>query len=160
MTTRPPNTIGVGIVGGSIGGWAALGHVPALRALPGYDLRAVSTSRRESAEAAAKEFGAAAAYDSHVELIADTGVDLVVVAVAELTVPEKYFGGAAADVTSPAHNVAQLYAQFARDLAEGTRVAPDFAYALTRHHVIDAVEKASATGVRQRLRATATGEEA
>jgi len=377
MATRPHTTIGVGIVGGSIGGWAALGHVPALRTLPGYELRAVSTSRRESAEAAAKEFGGAAAYDNHMDLIADPGVDLVVVAVrlmyhkeiisaaltagkmifsewplglglaeaedlvaqaeqasvrtvvglqapfapqvryardlveqgyvgrvlgttlvgsgiawgpttdrghaywyddangattltvptlhaleavhhvlgefadlqahlvrgrtevtlvddsstipvtaadqvliagtldsgaaasvlyrggvsrgdnlrweingtegdlvltsdvgnlqvapltleggrgddekvAELTVPEKYLGGAAAGVTGPAHNVARLYQQFARDLSEGTHEAPDFAHALTRHRIIDAVEKASATGVRQRLSGTTTSEE-
>ncbi|QYN19068.1 Gfo/Idh/MocA family protein [Amycolatopsis sp. DSM 110486] len=81
MTVERDKTIGVGIVGGSTGGWAALGHVPALRALPGYDLRAVSTSRQESAEAAAKEFGADAAYDNHANLIADPAVDLVVVAV-------------------------------------------------------------------------------
>lgn len=377
MTTHRPTTIGVGIVGGSVGGWAALGHVPALRALPGYELRAVSTSRRESAEAAAKEFGAAAAYGHHTDLIADPGVDLVVVAVrlahhkeiisaalaagkmvfsewplgvglaeaeelvaqaeqagvrtvvglqapfapqvryardlvaqgyvgrvlgttlvgsgiawgpmtdrghayvydaangattltvptlhaleavhhvlgefadlqanlvrghtevtvaedgstlpvtaadqvliagtldsgaaasvlyrggvsrgdnlhweingtegdlvltsdvgnlqvaplileggrgddakvAELTVPGKYLDGEAAAVTGPARNVAELYAQFARDLAEGTHEAPDFAHALTRHRLIDAVESASATGVRQHLPSTTAGEE-
>ncbi|MDX3352384.1 Gfo/Idh/MocA family oxidoreductase [Streptomyces sp. ME01-24h] len=74
-------TIGVGIIGASQGGWASISHVPALKALPGYQLRAISTSRRESAEAAAKEFGVEAAYDNHADLIAHPGVDVVVVAV-------------------------------------------------------------------------------
>ena len=368
-TVQRDKTIGVGIVGGSTGGWAALSHVPALRALPGYDLRAVSTSRQGSADAAAKEFGADAAYDNHADLIADPAVDLVVVAVrvahhreiisaalsagkriysewplgvglaeagdlsamaahagvrtavglqarfapevryardlvaqgyvgrvlgstlvgsglgwgpttdrghlylyddangattltvptvhaleavhhvlggfadldarlvrgrtevtlsddggtapvsapdqvmiagtldsgaaasihyrggasrgdnlrweingtegdlvvtsavgnlqvapllleggrgddprvAELAVPDAYFAGVGRELTGPAHNVAQVYAQLARDLAGGTHEVPDFAYALTRHRFVDAVEKASATGGRQSL---------
>ncbi len=359
--------IGVGIIGASTGGWAALGHVPALKALPDYELRAISTSRRESADVAGREFGVAAAYDNHTDLIADPGVDLVVVAVkvtqhlelvsaaldagkmvysewplgngsaeaallarraeaagvrtviglqarfapqvrhardlvaegyvgrvlgttlvgsgiawgpvtdrahaywfdaangattlsvptlhaldavhhtlgepsdvtanlvrgrteatlaedgssipvtaadqvtilgtlrggaalsayyrggvsrgdnlrweingtegdlvlssptgnlqvadltleggrgddtgvAEIPVPARYFTGVPATLTGPAHNVAQTYAQFARDLAEGTRLVPDFAHALARHRLVDAVERASATGERQ-----------
>ncbi|GAA1530857.1 Gfo/Idh/MocA family oxidoreductase [Kribbella lupini] len=74
-------TIGVGIIGASTGGWAALSHVPALTALPDYEIRAISTSRRSSAEAAAQQFGVPAAFDNHVELIAHPGVDLVVVSV-------------------------------------------------------------------------------
>ncbi|MER6082998.1 Gfo/Idh/MocA family oxidoreductase [Streptomyces sp. NPDC001833] len=73
--------IGVGIIGASHNGWAALGHVPALKALPDYELRAISTTRRESAEAAAEKFGVPAAYDNHHDLIARSDVDLVVVAV-------------------------------------------------------------------------------
>jgi predicted dehydrogenase len=48
--------------------------------LPDYELRAVSTSRRESAEAAAAAFGVPA-FDNHRDLIAFPGVDLVVVSV-------------------------------------------------------------------------------
>ncbi|WP_440099960.1 Gfo/Idh/MocA family protein [Streptosporangium sp. H16] len=73
--------IGVGIIGASVGGWAAISHVPALRALPGYELRAISTSRRASADLAAKEFGVPAAFDDPADLIAHPGVDLVVVSV-------------------------------------------------------------------------------
>ena len=73
--------LGVGIIGAGAGGWAAISHVPALATLPAYGLRAVSTTRKESAEAAAAEFGVDAAYDTHAALIADPGVDLVVVAV-------------------------------------------------------------------------------
>ncbi|MET8158570.1 Gfo/Idh/MocA family oxidoreductase [Sphaerisporangium sp. NPDC005289] len=76
------NKIGVGIIGASSRGWAAISHVPALKALSDYyDLRAISTTRQESAELAAKEFDVPAAYDDHRDLIADPGVDLVVVAV-------------------------------------------------------------------------------
>jgi hypothetical protein len=42
--------IGVGIIGLSAkGGWAAAAHVPALRAVEGYELRALSASSAESA---------------------------------------------------------------------------------------------------------------
>ncbi|MEU8383664.1 Gfo/Idh/MocA family oxidoreductase [Streptosporangium sp. NPDC048865] len=73
--------IGVGIIGASIGGWAAISHVPALKVLPDYELRAVSTSRRASADRAAEEFGVPAAFDDPADLIAHPGVDLVVVSV-------------------------------------------------------------------------------
>ncbi|GAA4573247.1 Gfo/Idh/MocA family protein [Planotetraspora kaengkrachanensis] len=73
--------IGVGIIGASVGGWASISHVPALKALSDYELRAISTSRRESAELAAKEFDVPVAYDDHRDLIAHPDVDLVVVAV-------------------------------------------------------------------------------
>ena len=57
--------IGVGIIGASTGGWAAVSHVPAAEDAADYELRAISTSRRESAEAAAKEFDVPAAFDNH-----------------------------------------------------------------------------------------------
>ncbi|MET7434652.1 MULTISPECIES: Gfo/Idh/MocA family protein [Streptomyces] len=75
------STLGVGIIGGSPGGWASISHVPALKALPDFELRAVSTSRRASAEAAMREFGVEAAFDNHAALLAHPGVDVVVVAV-------------------------------------------------------------------------------
>nr|WP_087573261.1 Gfo/Idh/MocA family oxidoreductase [Sphingomonas sp. CDS-1] len=75
-------TIGVGIIGVAPGrSWAALSHIPALRALPDYEIRALSTTRQESASAAAAEFGVAKAYDNHQALVNDPDVDLVVVAV-------------------------------------------------------------------------------
>ncbi|MEU4098717.1 Gfo/Idh/MocA family oxidoreductase [Streptomyces sp. NPDC026673] len=74
-------TIGVGIIGAGRGGWAALGHIPALQVLPDYELRAISTTRQESADAAAREFGVPASFDNHRDLIAHPDVDLVVVAV-------------------------------------------------------------------------------
>jgi predicted dehydrogenase len=75
--------IGVGIVGASplSPGWAVAAHIPALKALPEYDLLAVSTSRRDSADAAARAFGISATFDNHHELLMHPGVGLVVVAV-------------------------------------------------------------------------------
>lgn len=75
-------TIGVGIIGVSPGrSWAALAHIPALQALPDFQIRALSTTRQESASAAAAEFGVAKAYDNHHALVNDPDIDLVVVTV-------------------------------------------------------------------------------
>jgi len=53
------------------------------------------------------------------------------------------------DARTPADGVARLYAALARDLADDTRTVPDFELARRRHRLIDAVERASATGVTQ-----------
>ncbi|MFC7710605.1 Gfo/Idh/MocA family protein [Micromonospora lupini] len=74
-------------------------------------------------------------------------------AAATIDVPASYSDGIATGlVATPAQGVAGLYAQLARDLADGTRTVPDFAHALRRHRLIDAVERASATGVAQSVR--------
>lgn len=76
------STVGVGIVGLSAnGGWAARAHVPALRAIPGYEIRAVSASSPASAEAAAREYGVPIACADADELAARPEVDLVVISV-------------------------------------------------------------------------------
>lgn len=76
------NKIGVAVIGASplSPGWAVTAHIPAIRALPDYELTAVGASRRESAEAAAAAFGVPA-FDDPEGLLAHPGVDLVVVAV-------------------------------------------------------------------------------
>jgi predicted dehydrogenase len=56
-----------------------------------------------------------------------------------------------AELSMPAVNVAALYSQVARDITDGTANAPDFEIALRRHRLLDAVERASATGLRQTL---------
>src|SRR3954471_22739628 len=73
------DAIGVGVIGASPlnPGWAVAAHLPAIAAIPDYELRAVSTSRRESAEAASTAFGVPG-FDDHREMIAHPGVDLVV----------------------------------------------------------------------------------
>ncbi|MEW2548165.1 Gfo/Idh/MocA family oxidoreductase [Streptomyces sp. NPDC047002] len=68
-----------------------------------------------------------------------------------LRVPDTYYADVPRDLTGPAHNVAQLYAQHARDRAEGTSLVPDFHHALHRHHLVEAVHRAAATGVRQQV---------
>lgn len=76
------DTIRVGIIGANPDrSWAMRAHVPALASLPQYTLQAVSTSRRESADAAAAKFNAPLAFDNHEELVAHPDVDLVVVSV-------------------------------------------------------------------------------
>jgi predicted dehydrogenase len=48
-------------------------------------------------------------------------------------------------------NVAQLYSLAASDIRDGTSRAPDFALALRRHELLDAIQRASDTGQRQVL---------
>src|SRR5207247_8944922 len=46
----PDSTLGVGIIGvNPAWGWAATAHIPALRALPNYEVRALSASSPEAA---------------------------------------------------------------------------------------------------------------
>ena len=62
-------------------GWASRTHMPALLALPEFELVAVCTSKRESAEASAEKYEASHAYWSHRDLVADPAVEAVDVAV-------------------------------------------------------------------------------
>ena len=48
-------------------------------------------------------------------------------------------------------NTLRQYAALARDLRDDTRTVPDFAYALTRHRLLAAIEKAVSSGVRQKV---------
>lgn len=74
-------SIGVGIVGLSArGGWAAGGHLRAIAAVDGIELRALATSSESSARAAGAAYGVPA-YSSAADLAHDDNVDLVVVAV-------------------------------------------------------------------------------
>jgi len=74
--------LGVGIIGASVrGGWALRSHVPALAALDGFALAAVSTSKLATAEQTARQFGVPHHYSTSAALAADPGVDLVTVAV-------------------------------------------------------------------------------
>ncbi|MGA9870515.1 MAG: Gfo/Idh/MocA family oxidoreductase [Rhodococcus sp. (in: high G+C Gram-positive bacteria)] len=74
--------IRVGIVGVSAErGWAATAHIPALRALPAYEITALSTTRQTSADAAGRAFGVASTFEGHEALVHNPDVDLVVVTV-------------------------------------------------------------------------------
>src|SRR5213079_2429042 len=86
MTTTSRNgdkRIRVGIIGANPDrGWAAQVHIPALRSLSDdFEITALSTSRRESADAAGKRFGVPAAFDKHNELVNSSDVDVVAVTV-------------------------------------------------------------------------------
>jgi predicted dehydrogenase len=74
--------IGVGIVGLSAGGgWAAISHRPALQAVDGFELRAVSGTSRTSARRAGEVHGVPLTFGCADELAACADVDLVVIAV-------------------------------------------------------------------------------
>ena len=76
------STLGVGIVGVSpVRGWAATAHIPALRALPNYEIRALSAHNPESARAAGELFEVAAVFSDHQRLVTRPDVDLVAVTV-------------------------------------------------------------------------------
>ena len=52
------------------------------------------------------------------------------------------------DLPGPAVNIAELYAQFAEDMRNGTPHCLGFDHAVTRHELIDAVAESAATGRR------------
>src|SRR5436853_4739881 len=79
MTKR----IRVGIIGANPDrGWAAQAHIPALRSLPDdFEITALSTSRRESADAARRRFGVPLAFDNTQDLVNSADVDVVAITV-------------------------------------------------------------------------------
>src|SRR5437016_11500543 len=75
-------TLGVGIVGVSpVRGWAAIAHIPALHALPNYEIRALSAHNAESARAAGEAFGVSAVFSDHEQLVTQPDIDVVAVTV-------------------------------------------------------------------------------
>ncbi|HEV8678522.1 MAG TPA: Gfo/Idh/MocA family oxidoreductase, partial [Stellaceae bacterium] len=80
--------IRVGIVGASASrGFASIAHVPALRALPQFEISAVCTTRQETADAAARHYGVPLAFADPEQLARHPDVDLVTVSV---KVPDHY----------------------------------------------------------------------
>jgi predicted dehydrogenase len=78
----PRSTLGVGIIGVSpVRGWAATAHIPALRALPNYEIRALSAHNAESARAAGDMFGVNAVFSDHEQLVMQSDIDVVAVTV-------------------------------------------------------------------------------
>jgi predicted dehydrogenase len=86
MTTMSKNgdkRIRVGIIGANPDrGWAAEAHIPALKSLSDdFEITALSTSRRESAEAARRLFGVPVAFDNYQDLVNRADVDVVAITV-------------------------------------------------------------------------------
>src|SRR6266849_8224476 len=83
VTMSGSKRIRVGVIGANPDrGWAAQAHIPALRSLPdNFEITALSTTRRESADAAGELFGVPATFDNHQELVHNPAVDVVAVTV-------------------------------------------------------------------------------
>ena len=75
MSKGRAKRIRVGIIGANPDrGWAAQAHIPALKSLSDdFEITALSTSRRESADAASKLFGVPVAFDNHQDLVNSPG---------------------------------------------------------------------------------------
>src|SRR5437588_10265419 len=82
-TNGSARKIRVGIIGANPDrGWAAQAHVPALKSLSDdFEITALATRRRESADAASRLFGVPLAFDNHQELVNRADVDVVAVTV-------------------------------------------------------------------------------
>src|SRR5246500_1296459 len=82
------NKFRVGIVGANPSrGFASIAHIPALKALPDFEISAVCTARQDSAEAAARHYGIPLAFADPAKLAQHPEVDLVTVSV---KVPDHY----------------------------------------------------------------------
>src|SRR6267143_2132955 len=78
----PDSILGVGIIGVSpVWGWAATAHIPALRALPNYEIRALSARSEESARVVGRVFGVSAVFSDHQQLVIQPDIDVVAVTV-------------------------------------------------------------------------------
>ena len=70
---------------------------------------------------------------------------------ADLSIPERYRWVPPAVPAGLPFNVAQLYTRMAEGIREGKSVSPDFDVAVNRHQLLDAIQKASDTGIPQIL---------
>jgi predicted dehydrogenase len=78
MENQINNKIRVGIIG--LGGWAKYGHIPVLQALKdNYEIVAVTSRKKETAEQYAANFGITHAFDNEQELINHPDVDMVLI---------------------------------------------------------------------------------
>src|SRR5712692_8044922 len=78
----PKSTLGVGIIGVSpVRGWATTAHIPALRALPNYEIRALSAHTTEAARAVGEVFGVSAVFSDYEQLVTQPDIDVVAVTV-------------------------------------------------------------------------------
>ena len=60
-------------------------------------------------------------------------------------VPEEVRNG------GPSYDVGQMWVKFAEAIRTGTRIEPDFDFAVRRHRMLDAIVRASQTGQRQKI---------
>ncbi|MEC7733704.1 MAG: hypothetical protein VX981_03945, partial [Chloroflexota bacterium] len=69
----------------------------------------------------------------------------------ELQIPENYTKVPSSVPLGPPFNIAQLWDRFADGIKSNTEFEPSFSTALTRHKLIDAIQKSSDTGTTQEL---------
>jgi predicted dehydrogenase len=83
MSRGGAKRIRVGIIGANPDrGWATQAHIPALQSLPDdFEITALSTSRRASADAASTRFSVPLAFDNHQQLVNSPDVDAVTITV-------------------------------------------------------------------------------
>jgi predicted dehydrogenase len=67
----------------------------------------------------------------------------------DLPVPERFSPVPAAVPAGPPKNVAVLYREFARAISDGQPAAPDFTTAVRFHQLLENIQRASDTGIRQ-----------
>ena len=80
--------IRVGLIGANSNyGWSPAAHIPALKALPQYDLVAVCTAHHETAKESAKKFGIPQAFHNHLDMLDTAEIDAIGVVV---RVPKHY----------------------------------------------------------------------
>ena len=72
-------------------------------------------------------------------------------ALEEIAISSRYTWVPESVPQGPAFNIAQLWGRFAGAINGGDRAEPDFDSAVTRHRLLDAIQRASDTGQRQRL---------
>ncbi len=72
----------VGIIGANVNyGWGSRAHLPALQAMPDFEVAAVCTAHEETAKATAEKFGARMAFHDHQEMLRQPDIDAVAVVV-------------------------------------------------------------------------------
>ena len=71
---------------------------------------------------------------------------------ADLPVPGRFSPVPEAVPPGPPRNVAAAYREFARAISYGEPTAPDFATAVRYHHLLEQIQRASDTGIRQDAR--------
>lgn len=74
MKDAQTHALKVGIVSAN---WGAVAHLPAWRLLPGVEVTAICTSRQETAEVAAAQFGVARPFWSYEAMAADPDIDII-----------------------------------------------------------------------------------
>ena len=68
---------------------------------------------------------------------------------ADLPIPQKYRWVPQGTPSESPYNVAQLYARLADSIRDGAPVRPGFDAAVIRHRLLDAIGRASETGMKQ-----------